>query len=301
MNLKDLYREKKAQNLHLIPNNFNAISYLQPYWSHPENYDFNFCNILFPSLSLVTDSVDEINSIIAYTIYSNAYKWEKLYDTLHLEYNPIWNVDGTETTVYGEHETENSNGERNRTETNGARSTTTSAGARNNTSTFYAVPYDSTEEAETGKQVDGSAAVQDTASSTAYEDSIKDAASTDTTTSKTHTDTVTRQGNIGITSSQNLIQQERQVAEFNYMQTVMKDIIDAITIPYWGESSLEVSSGGSSGGGSIDITAILNAIYAAKTEIMGNDNSNTADIVSNDNANRDEIIGEIVGVQADEY
>ena len=60
----------------------------------------------------------------------------------------------------------------------------------------------------------------------------------DSTTSNTHTDkeTVTRSGNIGVTSTQKLINEERQVAEFQFINSMLLDIVTDITVPVWGES-----------------------------------------------------------------
>ncbi len=40
-----------------------------------------------------------INGIVANVLLKNAEKYEKLYDAMTLEFNPLWNVDGTTTTV----------------------------------------------------------------------------------------------------------------------------------------------------------------------------------------------------------
>lgn len=102
--------------------------------------------------------------------------WARLWYALSEPYNPLYNVDGTEVTVYGQHQTDRSN----------------TYTQHEDTSTQYSVAYDSALEKETGKQVDNLGAHTDTG----FDKSLE------------HTDTVTRQGNIGVTKSTELLSSE---------------------------------------------------------------------------------------------
>lgn len=105
--------------------------------------------------------------------------WARLWYALSEPYNPLFNVDGTETTVYGVHVTDRED----------------IIADREDTSTQYMVSYDSATEKETGKQVDELGGHTDTGS----------------TTSQEHTDTVTRKGNIGVTKSTELLRDEMKL------------------------------------------------------------------------------------------
>ena len=105
--------------------------------------------------------------------------WARLWYALSEPYNPLYNVDGTEVTVYGQHQTDRSN----------------TYTQHEDTSTQYSVSYDSALEKETGKQVDNLGAHTDTG----FDKSLE------------HTDTVTRQGNIGVTKSTELLRDEMKL------------------------------------------------------------------------------------------
>ena len=105
--------------------------------------------------------------------------WARLWYALSEPYNPLYNVDGTEVTVYGLHQTDRSN----------------TYTQHEDSSTQYSVAYDSALEKETGKQVDNLGAHTDTG----FDKSLE------------HTDTVTRQGNIGVTKSTELLRDEMKL------------------------------------------------------------------------------------------
>ena len=105
--------------------------------------------------------------------------WARLWYALSEPYNPLFNVDGTEITVYGQHQTDRSN----------------TYTQHEDSSTQYSVSFDAATEKETGKQVDNLGAHTDTG----FDKSLE------------HTDTVTRQGNIGVTKSTELLRDEMKL------------------------------------------------------------------------------------------
>ena len=218
MTLNDFYKNNLKQT-GIIPNipAFGSYESLADYFLNQTAYD---SAILLKEGNLLMASDDSeiiINTINAVVHQLAPYKWQKLYESMNLKYNPIWNVDGTETTVYGEHITTDLNGERKSTVVNGQKHTN---------SEYYTVPYDSTTDHKTGSDQTTTDSVTDTTTAEAV---------TDTNTSGAHTDTVTRQGNIGVTSTQNLIKQEREIVNFNLYHTILMDVVDAITIPIYEE------------------------------------------------------------------
>lgn len=184
--------------------------YLAEYVNNKDEWaldmDIYFAN-KYASLLLITDDDKVLDHIKGGVMQSNFYKWDKLYDTLNIEYNPIWNVDGEEVTTveYGEHTTSNTIGKRN----------------ANTVEQGYTFPYDLDNKTQTAEN-----------NITVTSDAVNDSS-----VSNQHTDRTTlhRQGNIGVTSTQHLINEERQVALFSFWEVVYKDIIDAITIAYYKE------------------------------------------------------------------
>ena len=119
-------------------------------------------------LEIVYPSIDIMKLAITTWSIANQYTWQKLYDTMVVEYNPIWNVDATVTI------------DRN------------TSGSGNATDAVKG--YNSDTWAESDKT--------DT-SSEAEEDVIEQ-----------------RTGNIGVTTTQQMLEQERKIAEFNMISYI---------------------------------------------------------------------------------
>lgn len=190
-------------NRHLIPSDFSSRDYLAEYYAHAEAIDSKYMLFDFASLKVVSDNLDTIKSLVTVACITNDYKWQNLYNTTKFEYNPIWNVDGEEVE---EHEI-------------AQRHTTNDFGESSGTSTNSQVPDDMTTEKEVNKNVSVREAYQDETTEDAYTDKI----------------TRTRGGNIGVTKTQELIRDEREINNFVFLDVVMKDIINAITYPMFEE------------------------------------------------------------------
>lgn len=215
MTLNDYYKQY-GHTSGIIPQIFaTQYEFLADYFANQTEHDSKAL-LEYGTLVMASDDETTIYNAILAAVKQNAeYKWPKLYETMLFEYNPIWNVDGETITQYGE---------QTQIDNIGARTKTSTGGERDSSTTSHVVPYDSTTETETGKEVTHAASVTDTEA---------DAAASDTHIASTHTDSVTRRGNQGITSTQKLITEERAVVDFNFFSLVLKDVIEAVTIPYF--------------------------------------------------------------------
>lgn len=220
--IHDYFTYLAENELPFIPEMFNNRTYLAMYFSNQRIFETRYKN-LYNGLILESEDFELIEDVIKVSVLTKEYKWEKLYNTTQLTYNPIWNVEGTEktTSVYGEHVTTNSQGERKEIAETGVKRST-------NTLDDYSVPYDTGTKTQTGQE--NNELTQD-----ATTDNVTKQATNDTQTSNAHTDTITleRKGNIGVTSTQKLITEERAVAMFVFYDVVFRDIINDITIPIW--------------------------------------------------------------------
>ena len=126
-------------------------------------------------LGLLYSDPETLRTALGAWSVASQYSWEKLAATLELEYNPIWNKDGTIT------ETEK-----------------------------VTLDADGTNETQV------SAFNEST-----YQNRSKDTVAQDNTTERTYERV--EQGNIGVTSTQQLIKEERQTAEFNIYDRISED------------------------------------------------------------------------------
>lgn len=151
--------------------------------------------------------------------------WTKRWEALQLSYEPLENYSMTET-----EDIEGTN-----TGTVGNISSLTGSGSRNNTQTT---------EVESNKSVYGF----DSATASPSEDQTDSGEVTDaeTTTesqsgSNTRTDNLahtiervlTRSGNIGVTTSQQMLQSELEIRAYDFIVSVYKDIDSVLTIPVY--------------------------------------------------------------------
>ena len=129
--------------------------------------------------------------------------WEKLWNTENLEYNPIWNVDGTVT----EFETFE------RDKTNDIDRTTSTGEMTSDdvdqTTTDSVTGYNSTAWQDHTKSVVDSD--RDISRSISGSDNVDESESEDSERSLV----TKRTGNIGVTTTQQMIREEREIAQFN--------------------------------------------------------------------------------------
>ena len=152
--------------------------------------------------------------------------WEELYATTQYEYNPIWNKDGTidETITRDLAATEDVSDDN--TRTNDLTQTNNLASTNDVTTTDSVYGFNSSTDAPAGKQVidqDGSNTGTVTNTGT-----VSDARTIDRDTTDTGTITTSRteQGNIGVTSTQQLIKEQREVVQLNLYDVIIQDFID---------------------------------------------------------------------------
>lgn len=144
--------------------------------------------------------------------------WEKLDATLHYEYNPIYNTDRTETETVTEEKTGKRNIDGSSTDTGTANSTTTNNYKRDETSNDVrsVSSYDS-DSLKTAEQSTNSIEADNTDTSTNESRSTGTSTLTQTQNSE-DSGTVTRElhtsGNIGVTTTQAMIEEERKVVQF---------------------------------------------------------------------------------------
>lgn len=138
-----------------------------------------------------------------YTLYIT--KWNKLYNTLSLEYNPLENYNGTETETIGEFIV--------------AINTTDSSDTSNSTESEQTYGFNSSEATDKDR-TEANTSASSTSSNSGNSD-------------RNQTRTLTKSGNIGVTTSQEMLQSERDLWYWLYFEEVFKDIDNALTLPIY--------------------------------------------------------------------
>lgn len=192
-------------------------------------------------LEILYPDADIFKTAIKYWSAAEVQNWNKLYDTTVLDYNPIWNKNGTVT------ETEKHIKNNNYTDvtdgtiadhsiTSGNQSTESSGNENTNTTNNtnekdYVFGFNSENAAQSGETVTddtGRTNTDRSENSTTNSSANTDATTTNNTNfkhdEKENVDreyTRTEQGNIGITTTQQMINEEREVDKFNLMDYII--------------------------------------------------------------------------------
>lgn len=194
---------------------FDAPSYIDDNnVVHTLNRDNVINNILLQcaELELVYPSVQMMKFAIGVWSASNLRTWDKLYKSMYLDYNPIWNVDATET----ETETNERDISRQHTGSNNETRNLTDTETPNLTDTESVQGFNSNQWSEAKKNVK-------TGTDTFTHTGTDNIAITNNETVDDDNERVLskrRTGNIGVTASQDLIKKEREIADFSIIEFI---------------------------------------------------------------------------------
>ena len=149
--------------------------------------------------------------------------WDELYKTTQYEYTPIWNKDGTytetETTERNLSGTENKQGNGTNKTTGNTEYTDQSTGEENE----FVYGYNSQNDARKGKTTNQDSANGTGKSTTNTTSTAEEAATRGEDEHITFTRTREEHGNIGVTSTQSLILEQRNVVQFNIVDVIVNE------------------------------------------------------------------------------
>lgn len=191
-----------------------------------------------PRYSVRQDVTRDDVAKIVYTIFSD--KWVRLWDAMHLSYNPISNYDMTETeTIERSNDTETSD-TRNITRTNDETLTDSSTTSNSGTVTdsgnnnvldkiygFNSVIGSEAQESNTLDSNTRTNNLSETLQGTHTRDNDETERHTNTGTindDMNESRTLTRSGNIGVTTSQQMLESELELRRTKYFDIVFADI-----------------------------------------------------------------------------
>lgn len=174
--------------------------------------------ILYPDFTYMKNHI---------AIWSNKYQinWKKLYDTTVLEYNPIENYDRVENWADTDDETSTSARDNTRNTTNSVKSTSTnkimnSVNVTDQNTAFNAGLADHAKQITDGDTTEnGTITNTETGKNTENENVNGGRTGKHTRTGRAH-------GNIGVTTSQQMIQSERDLVVFNLYDVIAESFIE---------------------------------------------------------------------------
>lgn len=196
-------------------------------------------------------------------------QWDRIYDALTTEYNPLENYNMIEEgqdidkMEYGEKTKEYNHGAKSSSDQYGAQSGSSTKGAMESSeedeiSAFNSSSYQDSnrKSSNEGSRSDSfnRSSYTDGHSETAYKDSEVSSAEDDTTT-KDHQ--LTRSGNIGVTTSQQMLQSEFDVRAYRFFEQMFRDIDSLCALRVYGDYEQDTVTSSGGGGSTTDIDVTL--------------------------------------------
>lgn len=174
--------------------------------------------ILYPDFTYMKNRI---------TIWSNKYQinWKKLYDTTVLEYNPIENYDRMEDWTDTDDETSTSARDNTRNTTNSVKSTSkneimNSVNVTDQNTAFNAGLADHAKQITDGDTTENGTITNTETGKDTENESVNGGRN------GKHTRTGRAHGNIGVTTSQQMIQSERDLVVFNLYDVIAESFIE---------------------------------------------------------------------------
>ena len=236
VDIDDFYHIEKASliNLTMIPSMLQNEEWFISIKDYIDNtINLNYYNYEFLSKLIRLSVKSEIESILLIQrmvnnlFIRNNYKYKTIYNTTVLKYNPIYNVDGTET-LETTRERKNTGTQGNQGSNNLTDTFNNITDTNNSETNTYKTTYDSNNPLLTEKESNNDSNVK---SGNETHNTIINNTRTDNLNEKeTYSETKIRSGNIGVTMTQQLIEAERNVADFSFLNMVCKDIVSEVCV-----------------------------------------------------------------------
>lgn len=172
-------------------------------------------------LEILYPNPEVLKGLIGVWSATEQYTWGKLYATMQLQYNPIDNYNRTETRTLASQAAGNS--------TDGGTDTVTSADTGSDSTTGSSTnvnqvkAFDTAANTFTDREKD---TVNNTGSTTygkTNTNTTRYGHTNGNTYSKNDTENIRAFGNIGVTTTQQMIEQERETAKFNIFQVILDE------------------------------------------------------------------------------
>lgn len=188
------------------------------------------------SFSVAFPDADFLKAMLGAFSRTELPRWQKAFNTLFYKYNPLYNKDAVHTGTTSGSE----NGNQATQRTYNATDDTTYDGTVSTDGTYYVHGYDDNtvsapdptdpERTLGWTHADRVKSTQDTDSTTQFTHNVTEGVQRTDTSTKSGTANWTEKGNIGVMSTQELIQRERDLSLFSIYKMIIDDIVKAFCI-----------------------------------------------------------------------
>lgn len=172
-------------------------------------------------LEILYPNPEVLKGLIGVWSATEQYTWGKLYATMQLQYNPIDNYDRTETRTLASQAAGNSTDGGTDTVTSTDAGTDSTTGSSTNVNQVKA--FDTAANTFTDREKDTVSNSGSTTYGKTNTNTTRYGHTNGNTYSKNDTENIRAYGNIGVTTTQQMIEQERETAKFNIFQVILDE------------------------------------------------------------------------------
>lgn len=231
MKLREYYSYCTDNNKPMLPLEFVPIEYMADYKDYYPLYDTRTM-LMYGERILISDDIPTIDKMLELSLKTNLYTIKTLYRTTIQEYSPIENTEKFEdVTVSYEGSEDYVKNNSNTTEKNGTHTTERNGNIKN---TEKVTAFDSVAQQPNSETDTDYTNLTDTETFSNFGDtSISEGSEIKSFTNRKDKTTIHTHGNIGVTSNQQMLKEERQIALFNFYDKVMEILFSYICELYY--------------------------------------------------------------------
>lgn len=231
MKLREYYKICSDSNKPMLPLEYVPQEYMADYKNYYQLYDTRTM-LMYGERILISDDVSTIENLLTLSLKTNLYAIKTLYGTTVQNYSPIENTEKFEdVTVSYEGTEETAKNNSGTTEKNGTHTNTRNG---NVTNTEKVTAFDSVAQQPNSETDTNYNNLTDTETFTKFGDtSVSESSESKSFTNRKDKTTIHTHGNIGVTSNQEMLKEERQIALFNFFDKVMEILFSYICELYY--------------------------------------------------------------------
>lgn len=220
MKLREYYKYCTDNNKSMLPLEFVPLEYMADYKDYYPLYDARTM-LMYGERILISETIPIIEKMLELSLKTNLYTIKTLYGTTIQKYSPIENTEKFEDVTVSYEGSENYVKDNSNTSKKNGTHTTERNG--NITNTEKVTAFDSVAQQPNSETDTNYNNLTDTETFSNFGDtSISEGSETKSFTNRKDKTTIHTHGNIGVTSNQQMLKEERQIAMFNYYDKVME-------------------------------------------------------------------------------
>lgn len=231
MKLREYYRYCTDNNKPMLPLEYVPTEYMADYREFYPLYDTRVM-LMYGERILVSDNIDTIEKMLELSLKTNLYSIKTLYGTIIQEYSPIENTEKHEDVTVEYQGSEDASKVTHNTNVKNGTHTNVKNGSIVNSEKVTS--FDSSAQSPNAETDTNYNQLTDTETFTNFGDT-NDYDSTESKSFHNRKDitTVHTHGNIGVTSNQQMLKEERQIALFNFFDKALEIIFGYVCEVYY--------------------------------------------------------------------